>query len=318
MSLDVETVLERRRLRRQVGLWRGLAILAGVLVLIAFASVQAVNTGIIGTNQIARVTIEGLITDDRKRLKLLEKISNTDHVRGVILYIDSPGGTTTGGEGLYNAIRALAEKKPVAAQFGTVAASAAYIAGLGTDHIVARGNTITGSVGVIVQWPEISGLLERLGVKVNEVKSGSLKSEPGLFTPAPAEAVAVTREMIEDGQAWFNGLVQDRREIDLASVPGLTEGRVYSGRMAVQYRLIDQIGAEAEAVNWMVETRDVPAGLKVVDWKPREDLPFPFGQGGSGAWSYVAWALGLPDQAPTQLGTLGLDGLLSVWQPGES
>ncbi|MEL6873392.1 MAG: S49 family peptidase, partial [Pseudomonadota bacterium] len=181
MSGEVETVLERRRLRRQVGLWRGLAILAGVLVLIAFAAVRANEAGVLGNTQIARVTVEGMILDDRKRLKMLEKIARADNVKGVIVYINSPGGTTTGGEGLYKALRELSERKPVVAQFGTVAASAAYMAGLGTDRILARENTITGSVGVIMQWPNVSGLLDKIGVRMNQLKSGELKAEPNPF-----------------------------------------------------------------------------------------------------------------------------------------
>lgn len=318
MSLDVETVLERRRLRKQIGLWRALAIIAGVLVLVAFSLVQMNAAGLTGSQQIARVSIEGLITDDRKRLELIRKLAKTESVRGVIFYIDSPGGTTTGGEGLYTEIRKLAEAKPVAAQFGTVAASAAYIAGLATDHIVARGNTITGSVGVIVQWPEVSGLLDKLGVKVNELKSGPLKAEPGALKPASPEALEVTREMIADGQNWFNQLVEARRKIALNSVPGLTDGRIYSGRMALQHKLIDKVGAEADAVDWMVKERGVPTGLKVVDWKPKQELPFPFGNAEAGIWPWIASALGLPTQTPTRIQTLGLDGLLSVWHPGES
>ena len=106
--------------------------------------------------QIARVTIEGLITEDRDLLRLLKQIGESKQVAGVILFVNSPGGTTAGGEALFEALRELAKTKPVVAQFGTVATSAAYIAGLATDHIVARGNTITGSVGVIFQWAEFS------------------------------------------------------------------------------------------------------------------------------------------------------------------
>ncbi|MEL6291439.1 MAG: signal peptide peptidase SppA [Pseudomonadota bacterium] len=316
MSLEVETVLERRRLRKQIGLWRGVAIVVGVVALLAFAAIQAGKTGLIGNQQIARIKIEGLITDDTKRLQMLRKLAKAEHVRGVVVYVDSPGGTTTGGEGLYEALRELAEKKPVVAQFGTVAASAAYIVGLATDHIVARGNTITGSVGVIVQWPEVSGLLEKLGVKFNQVKSGTLKAEPNAFEPPSPEAIAVTREMIEDGQKWFNSLVSDRRKIDVASVPGLTEGRIYSGRMALSLKLIDEIGAQDEAIDWMVKNRDVQKGLPIVDWKPTGDLQWPFGGQAVSLWSFLTGAAPI-STTQNPFATLGLDGMLSVWQPQE-
>ena len=137
--------------------------------------------------QIARVAIEGAITEDREQLELLKRVAAADHVRGLVVYINSPGGTTTGGESLYEALRKIAEKKPVVAQFGTLATSAGYIAGLGTDYIVARGNTVTGSVGVLVQWPEVDQLLEKLGVKMNIVKSGPLKATPNPFEPIDEE-----------------------------------------------------------------------------------------------------------------------------------
>lgn len=321
MTLDVDSVLQRRRMRRQVGWWRAVAILAGVGILAMYAYSRSNELGLVTGDQIARVAIEGVITDDRERLKLLKKIADAEHVKGVILYVNSPGGTTTGGEGLYLQLRELAAKKPIVAQFGTVAASAAYIAGLGTDYIVARGNTITGSVGVVVQWPEISGLLDKLGIKVNEIKSGPLKAEPSLFSPTNEEARQVTESMIEDGQRWFVGLVRERRNIDPAGVPGLLAGRVYSGRDAIRYNLIDAVGAEDEAINWLVQERGVPSGLDVVDWKPDNSVPWSV----QAAMSSFVQALisGIRDGIQSvgfgegPLSTLGLDGLISVWQPSK-
>ncbi|MEL7302810.1 MAG: signal peptide peptidase SppA [Pseudomonadota bacterium] len=315
MSGEVETVLERRRLRRQVGLWRGLAILAGVLVLIAFAAVRANEAGVLGNTQIARVTVEGMILDDRKRLKMLEKIARADNVKGVIVYINSPGGTTTGGEGLYKALRELSERKPVVAQFGTVAASAAYMAGLGTDRILARENTITGSVGVIMQWPNVSGLLDKIGVRMNQLKSGELKAEPNPFEEMSPAVRQRTMQMIEEGQRWFVNLVERRRKIVASSVPGLLEGAVFSGRTAKDYKLIDAIGAEDEARAWMVKEKELPEGIRIVDWKPSSGFGFP----GGNASSWLAWMFGaevgrLAGLAP-ELASVGLDGMLSVWQP---
>lgn len=176
--LETETVLDRRRLRRSLSLWRGAGIAALTLAvgLLIFGGDKLASLS--SQKQIARIAIEGTITEDRDQLKMLKDITEAERVQGVILYVNSPGGTTTGGEALYGALRKLAEKKPLVAQFGTVAASAGYIVGLSSDHIVARGNTITGSVGVIVQWPELDQLLDKLGVKVNEVKAGRSRPPP--------------------------------------------------------------------------------------------------------------------------------------------
>ena len=322
MSLETESILDRRRLRRKLGFWRSLAVLAVVLALAVGAFLTGQTKGLIGQAQIARVTITGVITEDRQQLKMLKRIAKNNHVKGLLLYVNSPGGTTTGAEALFNEIRAVAETKPVVAQFGTVAASAAYIAGLATDHIVARENTITGSVGVVMQWPELSGLLEKIGVKVNEIKSGPLKAAPSPFEPVTPDARRITEEMIAEGHKWFVDLVEKRRKVDVSAIPGLTEGRVYLGRNALRHKLIDAIGGEDEAIAWMVKKRKVASGLKIIDWKPNEQLAWPLAGAIAGFLSEIivrtAASVGQSASASQELGRLGLDGLISVWHPGKN
>ncbi len=125
MSLETETVLDRRMLRRRLGWWRGLAVVAVLLAIGVAASVA--NESVSSTKQIARVSIEGMITENRDQLRMFKKIAEDKNVAGVILYVNSPGGTTAGGEALFEAIQNVTKSKPVVAQFGTVAASAALI-----------------------------------------------------------------------------------------------------------------------------------------------------------------------------------------------
>lgn len=322
MSLETEAVLDRRRLRRRASFWRGLAILAVLGAIGVAVSIGAGTSSGIGTKQIARVSIEGVITEDRRQLELLKKIAEARNVEGLILFINSPGGTTTGGEALYEAIRKVSEKKPVVAQFGTVAASAAYIAGLATDQIVARGNSITGSVGVIFQWAELTELMAKLGVKMHELKSGPLKATPSPFQPLDDSTKSVTQEMITESFAWFVGLVSERRGIDTAAVPGLLQGRVFSGREALSHKLVDRIGGEEEAQRWLEETRGVTKNLKIIDWKPTRDPTW--GLFGDTAMAFAQWVGGpIGDVAmrlmnARALAALQLDGLVAVWQPLEN
>ena len=217
MAFETETVLDRRRLRRRLSLWRALAVIAALAGLRRSSSSRPPKAPASPSGrQIARVSLEGIITENRDQLKLLKQLADDKQVVAVILFINSPGGTTTGGEALFEAIRELAKVKPVVAQLGTVAASAAYIAGLATDHIVARGNTITGSVGVIFQWPEVSQLLDKLGVKMNEIKSGPLKANPSPFQPSTRPARRQPSRWWRRSQRWFVGLVASRRGIDTA------------------------------------------------------------------------------------------------------
>lgn len=322
MTLDVETVLDRRRMRRKVTVWRVLAVIAVLLAVGVLLTSGDDATGLLAPKQIARVTVTGTITEDRDQLQMLDKIAKADHVKALIVYVNSPGGTTTGGEALYESLRRVAEKKPVVAQFGTVAASAGYIVGLATDHIVSRGNTITGSVGVIFQWPEVTELLDKIGVRVNTVKSGPLKAEPNPLSKASPDALAVTSEMVSDGFGWFNKLVEARRGIKIENVPGLKEGRIFSGRQAKELNLIDEIGGEPEVLSWLDKTRGVSADLKVIDWKPKPARTWGFSAFASEIARSIAVgsALGLGEVLTSKNGIslLSLDGLVSVWHPPEN
>jgi protease IV len=321
MTFETEAVLDRRRLRRRLSVWRVLAVVAGALALGLLLFSSAERAGLLEQQQIARVTIEGLITDDRDQLRLLKKLAESSKVAGVILFVNSPGGTTVGGEALFEALRDLAKAKPLVAQFGTIATSAAYIAGLATDQIVARGNTITGSVGVIFQWPEFSGLLEKLGIKVNEIKSGPLKANPSPFQPLDEPGKDAAEKMVAESQRWFLNLVRTRRGIDTGSVSGLEQGAVFSGRDALANKLIDQIGGEAEVVKYLEDQRGVAKGLKIVDWKPSRDSDWSLVRLATQA---LARATGISalGQLAHVLGedgwvSLRLDGLLSVWHGTE-
>jgi len=319
MVLDAESVIERRRLKRRVTIWRIAAVVLGLLFLgvLVLSDRQVGSAGILP--HVARISVAGVITDDRKLLELIDRVGNADQVKAVILDINSPGGTTTGGEAVYDAIRRLTEKKPVVATCGTLATSAAYIVALATDRIFVYGNTITGSVGVIFQWANVTELLNTLGIKVEEVKSGPLKAVPSPFEPTDERGRAVTKEMVDDAKVWFFDLVETRRKIQPSAVPGLTEGRIYSGRQAVDYKLVDQIGNERTALSWLTKERGLPTGLKVLQWTPKEESDGFFGWFmNSGAailglsGSRIAALLG---QVST---TLELDGLVSVWHPASN
>ena len=318
MTAEIDTVLDRRRLRRRLTVWRSLAIAAAVLALFAIG-LSGDQWSSIGSKQIARVSISGTITEDRDQLELLKKIADSDNAAALLVFVNSPGGTTTGGEALFAALREVAKKKPVVAQFGTVAASAGYIVGLAADHIVTRANTITGSVGVLIQWPEVSEALGKLGVKFNEIKSGDLKAVPSPFEPLNADGQKVTQAMIDEGFRWFLGLVEQRRGVKADAIPGLNRGRVFTGREAVQLKLADAIGGEEEAVEWLRTERKIDKSLKVVDWKVQAagSLGLFSSIGEAAASFFNNTTLGQMLARDPSLSGLGLDGFISVWHPSE-
>lgn len=271
------------------------------------------------SDHIARIRIEGVIVDSEAQRELLEELAENRRVKAIVVHIDSPGGTTAGAEALYDAIRQVAAEKPVVAVMGTVAASGGYLTAIAADHIVALGNTTTGSIGVILQWAEVSELLKTLGVDVREVKSGPLKGQPSPFMPLTDEAQEVTQAMVDESYEWFVGLVAQRRSLDAAEARRLADGRVFTGRQAVRVRLIDEIGNEERAVAWLEAQRDIPSTLEIVDWEAKKSgdislsgltirlLLTVFGAV-SGDFFDTLEKTVHPER-------LSLDGLVSVWHP---
>jgi protease-4 len=271
MASEAELIIDRRRLKRRLTFWRVVSVLLFIGGLLGLASAFDGIDFTKQTDHIARVRITGLITGDQKTLDLLESISKADHVKGLILRIDSPGGTTAGSEAIYEAVRKIAKDKPVAAVMDTIAASGGYITAIAADHIVARGNTITGSIGVIFQWAEVTKLLDTIGVQMQELKSGDLKAEPSPFKPLSDKAREVSNQMIQDSFAWFKGLVAERRKLPMDKVNILSDGRVYTGRQAVAEKLIDELGGEEKAVDWIKKEKKLPDDIAVKDWEVASD-----------------------------------------------
>ena len=249
--LDPDVIVDRRRLKRRLGFWRLVAVLLAVAVAVAL-SVRFDLVGGRGKAHVARITVKGLMLPDAALLKTIEGLIKSDTVEGVIVVIDSPGGSTAAGEALYGALRRLAEKKPTVAWVGTLAASAGYMAALGTDHIVIRRSALTGSIGVLIQWPDVSELMKTLGVRYEEVKSTPMKAEPTPFKPTSPEARAMLDKAIRDTYDWFVGLVAERRGLPLERAFELADGRVVTGHQALELKLVDEIGEERAAVAWLV------------------------------------------------------------------
>ncbi len=308
---EAELIVDRRRLRRRLTFWRIAAVLfalAGLVALLWTGDARRFE------DHLARVRIDGLITGDQKTLDLLKQVTEANQVKGVLLRIDSPGGTTAGSEAVYEAVRKLSGKKPVVAVMDTVAASGGYITALAADHIVARGNTITGSIGVIFSFPEVSKLLDTVGIKMEELKSGDLKAEPSPYKPVSEKARAVSMEMVEDGFQWFMGLVAERRQLPTERVRELSDGRVYTGRQALNVKLIDAIGGEETAVAWLETDRKLAAKLPVLDWEPpRENR---FSQLGFASADQLLGVFGL-EGLRTAVQSVQLDGLLALWHPAQ-
>lgn len=320
MSLDVDQAIDRRRMRRKVTFWRVFAVVA---VLLAIAGVVA---GAGGSNYIekssahvARVTIGGLIRNDRERVKLFDELEKSG-ASAVLVVIDSPGGTVTGSEQLYKSLRKLSEKKTVIAVVEGSAASGAYIAAMGAERIFAPRSAIIGSIGVIFQYPNFHQLLQKIGVDVESIKSSPLKASPNGLEPTSPEAKAAVAALVRDSYDWFKGLVQERRALDAATLAKVSDGRVFTAAQALPLKLIDEIGDEKSAREWLAKNKSVPVDLKTRDWRVRT--------AGSefrwlGALASLAEFAGFANLASAMsndsvlraAAQAQLDGLLALWHP---
>ena len=321
MSLDADLIVDRRRMRRKLTFWRVIAIGVIVLAVAGVAALGSNRAGFTGVRPyIARVTIEGLIRGDRDRVQALDRLARSSLARAVIVHVDSPGGTTAGSEQLYDSLSRLRDKKPLVIVVDSLAASGGYITALAGDHIVAQQTSLVGSIGVLFQFPNFADLLDKIGVKVEAVKSSPLKASPNGLEPTPPEARAAIEQLVSDSYGWFKDMVRDRRSLAGADLDKVADGRVFTGRQAIALKLADEIGREQEAIDWLAKTSHVDPETPVRDWRlhPRFSQ-FSFlhlgtrvlGRLGLGALAREVEIAGTFDAAEK----LNLDGLLMLWHP---
>jgi protease-4 len=300
MSFDSDIAIDRRRTRRHLKWWRLVSVIAvAALLIVAFAE----NSNVFTHSHIARISVSGIIVESQFRARTLRRIGANKKIKALIVHINSPGGTVVGGESLYLNLRAVAAKKPVIAVMGTLAASGGYMAALGADHILAREGTVTGSIGVILQSTDVTGLLGKLGIKAEAIKSAPLKAVPSPFEPLTQKGRDAARTIVMDMYGQFVGMVAKRRDMSLGKARKLADGRIFTGRQALKLGLIDGIGGETQARIWLTKSRDLAAKLPLKDVRTtrKSDGPFDFFRQMMGKTLFSE--------------RLTLDGLISLWQP---
>jgi protease-4 len=323
MSLDADHIVDRRRMRRKLTFWRALTVCVVILAVVGAAALLTRGRPALGEvtgGSIARVNIEGLIRANQQRVEALERLGRSN-TRAVIVHINSPGGTVAGSEQLYDSLQQLKAKKPLVIVVDGLAASGGYIAAMAGDHIVAQQSAIVGSIGVIFQYPNVSELLKTIGVKVEEIKSSPLKAAPNGFEPTSPEARAAVEAVVMDSYAWFRGMVRDRRRLDGPQLDKVADGRVFTGRQALELKLIDAIGNEQTALEWLAKEKNIDPKTPVRDYRlqPRfGDLPFLHVAmvGMFDAMGLTSFARRLDEWGTLQaVERLNLDGLLALWHP---
>lgn len=278
--------------RRRLVYWRGLALVG--LVVVGGISLFSGRPPA-PSDAIARFEIKGIIEDRvRPQVEAIERAERDPHIRGLLLVIDSPGGGVTGGVALHDAVASFAAHKPVAVAMQGTAASAAYMLAVPAQRLFAYPSTITGSIGVIMMRPDASGLLGRIGLVTDTITSGPMKDQSQPFVPLKPEGRVMLQGIVDDLFDQFVTIVAKGRHRSVEEIRPLADGRPYTGRQAIALHLIDQLGDEDKALDWMHTQirggKDLPV-RELSAKKPPKTLLESLERKIGGDWSGVTEAL---------------------------
>jgi len=301
MTSHTDQIIDRRRLKRSLTLWRVVGIVAVVGVIVALAARFDVLPNGKSDPYVALLDVNGLILEDLERNEVLEQLIDDDKAKALIIRIDSPGGTFVGGESLYFAIRALAKGKPVVAVIGNLGTSAAYMAAIASQRIFVSSGSITGSIGVIMQSVDMTGMLEKIGINPVVVKSSPMKAQPNPLESFDPQSRVMIEGVIMDLQNIFIDMVAERRNMPLEDTRILSDGRILTGRQAIAAGLVDEIGGKKEALAWLVESAEISIDLPIINVTPVDEVD---------RWSKV-FSIFMGKTLFSE--RLSLDGALSLW-----
>jgi protease IV len=219
-------------------------------VILAVASALRGGHGLSVGGRIAVLDIQGVIEDDRDFLEQLQRFRDDPSVKGYVVHINSPGGVVAPSQSIYQELRRTREEDdvPVVAAIGGVGASGGYYIALAADSILALPGSITGSIGVIMEIPDASELMAKVGVRMQTVMSAEHKDVGSPFRPLGAGDRAILDSLVLDVYDQFVDVVADERDLDRASVETVADGRILSGRQALSQRLIDGLGNRRDAL----------------------------------------------------------------------
>lgn len=267
--IDPDYSLERINLKKRAARWRMLSFLLTGIVLgfLLMDGPGGMDTkSVYHGGYIARIRLNGMITNDIDGINTLRDVASNDAIKGVILSIDSGGGSAVGGEEYYSAVMHVAQKKPVVAVLEQIAASSAYMTAIASDHIISHKFSLVGSIGAVMQSFEVSELADKLGVKFINVKSSPLKNTPNPFEKYTPEMAAAQQSLIDNSHEFFAKMVQERRKLSDKELKAVDNGQVYTGIQALNLKLVDAIGDERSAQAWMHKEKGISSNLQVKDF----------------------------------------------------
>jgi len=217
------------------------------------------------------IEIEGLIYDSEHTVNLLKKYGSHKSIKAILLHIDSPGGVVAPTQEIYYEVKRLrSEGIPVIASIGSICASGGYYIASACDTIVSNPGSITGSIGVIMEFTEVHELLDKLGIEFNIIKSGKYKDTGSPFRKLTDEERELFQGVVNDTYEQFVEVVSENRNLDIEEVKKLADGRIFSGRQAYNYKLVDVLGSYEEALKIARNMGGLPEDAKIVKEKRKK------------------------------------------------
>ena len=228
---------------------------------------------VVSAGRVALVKLEGLMVTSEHVVDELNEYADDDSIKAIIIRIDTPGGGVVVSQDIYNAVKnAKKEGKIIVASMGTVAASGGYYVAAAADKIVASPGTLTGSIGVKMEFANVEKLLEKIGVKGMVVKSGEYKDVGSPFREMTEPERKLLQGVIDDVQSQFVEAVAEGRKLKIEEVRAIADGRIFTGRQALQLRLVDQLGDLAESIRIAGDLAGIKGKPRVVEKKKK--VPF--------------------------------------------
>ena len=249
------------------GLLLLLVLGAGFFFLVyTMSSVTGERASFIAKERIGVVPLKGIIADSKPVLDVLERFGKDDSIKAVVLRIDTPGGGVGPSQEIFEKVRTLRKKKTVVASMGSMATSGGYYVACAAEKIVANPGTLTGSIGVIMHFTNMEDLFRKVGLRPSAIKSGRYKDAGSPFRDMTKEERELLQALIDDVHEQFVEAVSESRGLEREKVIGLADGRLFTGRQALKFKLVDELGDLDHAA-------DVAAKLAQLEGKP--ELFFP-------------------------------------------
>jgi protease-4 len=256
-------------------------IVAAVLMAVAIFVVTIVvavsdNSGmdISYGKSVGLVEITGPIVSSDDAVRLIKKYRDNNSIKAIVIRLDTPGGGVAASQEIYEAVKKAREIKPVVCSMAEVAASGGYYIACGCDSIVANPGTLTGSIGVILSYAMVEELMKKIGVKFEVVKAGEVKDMGSPFREMSPQERFLMQTMIDDVHLQFIEAVSEGRKIPIDSVKLFADGRMFSGRQALNLRLVDKLGTLDDAVALAGEMAGLKETPKVIKERKRRPSLF--------------------------------------------